>query len=178
MKETGAGTPIFGEIDEGIAGADNTGVKNSTATNSGFFLLTDSPSDMSDGSGITAVSLKMRAKQSGRVDDTSVFLQMWITKANETTQVGGSTGVSGLDLTTQTTYANSGNIDIYTGLASQWTALTKTELDGLRVTFRGARTVSMSADSITWFLDAVELIVTYTPSASTYTKAGYGKENG
>lgn len=161
-EDTGGGTPIWQQVDEGIAAADNTGIKNATTGNTGFLQLSDSPSDLADGSAITAATIKIRGKQSGRVDDTNVLVSVTVYKANETTQVDNGSG--SLTVTTTTSYANSGAIDIFTGASASWTALTKAELDGLRVRVVGTRTVSMSADSITYFLDSFDLTITYTPS--------------
>src|SRR3990167_2533022 len=83
-QEDAGAAPIFDAVDEGIAAADSTGIQGTAgdveAQNTPWFSLSDSPADLADGS-VTAVSIRLRHKQSGRVDDTMT----WQAKLNTST---------------------------------------------------------------------------------------------
>lgn len=162
VTESGSGT-IYDQTDEGIAGADSTGIKGTTSASGTFECwmgLTAKPSDLGAVADISAVSIRIRCKQSGRVDDTAVTITAFVGRSNGASE--SSYGSVAQDVTSVTSYTNSTLTDITTAFKT----LTLSELStGLWVRVRQTKTTSMSADSITYFLDCVEIVVTYTPSA-------------
>lgn len=101
---------------------------------------------------ITAAQLRMRIKVSGRSDDT-VSITAQIYKANGTTAVG-TAFTQVVTATTYTTYSTF--ID-----ESPFAALTKTELNGLIISLSASNTKQGLIDTVTYYVDAVELVLSY-----------------
>lgn len=169
VKESDGGTTnLYAEIDEGI-GTENTGIKVANSASHYFCNLTAVPGDLGNGS-VTALTYRIRVKQSGYVDDDVQF-KCAIRDQAGTPQVLAGAASGNYSVTTSpeiivanvtsTTYVNSGTVTptyLNTGAtAAQW--------GQAQLQIRSFQVATKGSDSVTFFVDAVELIVTYTPTA-------------
>lgn len=113
-------TNIYTDIDEGTDSPDDSDtISNSTANNSGYFLLTDTPADASV---ITGVTVKSRGYQNTTKGTPITQYSVQIVQSNESTALTDSATIT--PSTTITTSSSTLNI---TGLT------TKTAWDGARL---------------------------------------------
>jgi len=113
-------TNIYTDIDEGTDSPnDSDAISNSTANNSGYFLLTDTPADASV---ITGVTVKTRGYQTSTKGTPITQYSVQIVQSNESTALTDSATIT--PSTTITTSSSTLNI---TGLT------TKAAWDGARL---------------------------------------------
>jgi len=162
-EEGGGSAPIYDQVDELIGSADDTGVKGTLETALTLrFTLSAPPGDLADGS-VTAVTLQNRHKQSGRVDDTWTGAGTMQLLASDNTDLTNT-----MTITTSnqysTSYLNSNAISatgvLTTGTAAQWADAELRYIDPVK-------SANMAADTVTWFIDAFDIVVTYTPAGTT-----------
>jgi PKD repeat protein len=156
IKPSGT-TSLFQAIDETLAATDDstTYIRNNNATSGrSFALLTDTPANFG---GMSALSVDVRARTVGRVDDTTtLYAQLY--KADESTPLSDEVvvainpGASGW-----TTLANITFTGVVPGTKADW--------DGARLRLRWAHSPAGSAD-------ATQIRVTVVEVDSTYVTAG------
>jgi hypothetical protein len=120
---------------------------------------------------VTAATFQLRHKQSGRSDDGMTWNVRVRTSAGVVLAAANSGGTYqsvGADNAFRTTYGN--NAAVSFGYVN--TGASKAQWDDARVEFNFVRTTSMSADTITWFIDTFDFIVTYT-AATTDRPGGF-----
>lgn len=169
-EDNSSAVDIYAVVDEGIAAADGVGAKIALNTsNQALFLnLSSPPGDLTNGS-VTAVTIQQRHKQSGRSDDTiatTAPVGIWDTAI--ATVLAGNAGLTDFDTgytitsPNNTSYTN----DSAYSFAGVRTAATAAQWTGAVLgIYSPIKTVSMGADSVTWFVDCFDITITYTASS-------------
>lgn len=137
-------------VDEGVASHDGATTQNTQTGTSGDNLELDStPADFS---ACIDYTIRCVIRQSGRVDDT---VNMATRIANGGTSLDAN--VDTHDISTTTSYTQfDGTTRSNTNNKAAW--------DGYEVTYQPTRSNSGMADSVTWYITAIEVVLNYTPT--------------
>ena len=142
-------TNIYTDIDEGTDSPnDSDAISNNTASNSGYFLLTDTPADVSV---VTAVTVKTRGYQTSSKGSPITQYIVQIVQSDESTALTDTATIT--PSTTITTSSSTLNI---TGLT------TKTAWDGARLKIT---TGAGSSGAIA--IHAAQVHITYTATGGS-----------
>lgn len=181
-ESDGTATNLYLEVDEGIAAADDTGIKVAIGGAAANFTLSDPPADF-DPLTVSKVEFQIRHKQAGRSDDTipgTISQAMLISgPAGRGTPVLAANTNSASDpmvVNPSSPYSTS-----YTDTAVIQAAYVKadgtvSDWSGASVAIRPPNaSTTKGADAITWYIDTFDITVTYTPiTASPLTLSHLG----